>query len=170
MDKLTNLVVDAELVFHRELLSVRDQLLEIKEPAMKCIKLEEFFIDFYSDRLLINPFIDFAVDTICKGPTQVSIQKLSEEIGFTQKHLIDIVKSHLGVTPKAFLKVIRFQTVLNQAAKNKNINWIDVAHDCGFYDQSHFIAEFKKFSGFTPTEYVKHKGESSHYVPVSYSG
>ena len=43
---------------------------------------------------------------------------------------------------------------------------IDISQDCGFYDQAHFINDFKFFSGFTPEEYVRRKNDVLNYVPV----
>jgi AraC-like DNA-binding protein len=48
----------------------------------------------------------------------------------------------------------------------KSIHWSRVALESGFYDQAHFIGDFKNFSGFTPNEYVKRKTETLNYIPV----
>ena len=72
----------------------------------------------------------------------------------------------MGVPPKEFLKIIRFQQALAEIERHKNISWTTLAIDCGFYDQSHFIADFKTFSGFTPQEYIRQKKDNTHYIPV----
>ena len=75
-------------------------------------------------------------------------------------------KEHVGVTPKDFLKVIRFQNAIQQIEKQISVKWTDIAYDSGFYDQSHFIADFKKFSGYTPAQYLKIKGNTLNYIPI----
>ena len=69
-------------------------------------------------------------------------------------------------TPKEFLKVIRFQSAVRQIEQQDQVDWSAIAYDCGFYDQSHFIADFKKFSGYTPSQYLKIKGSLLNYIPV----
>ncbi len=166
MYNLTNYVVDAELVLKAEILNIRERLLASKTPEQKFRVLEENFLQSYLKQLRENPFVDFAVSKIINCPNQISIKDISEQTGYSQKHLIQIFKESVGVTPKAFLKVIRFQKAIQQIEHQIAIDWTTIAYDCGFYDQSHFIADFKVFSGFTPAEYLRQKGENLNYVPI----
>jgi AraC-like DNA-binding protein len=61
---------------------------------------------------------------------------------------------------------MRFQKAILEIEANKSIHWNRVALESGFYDQAHFIGDFKSFSGFTPNEYVKRKSETLNYIPV----
>ncbi|MEZ4852492.1 MAG: helix-turn-helix domain-containing protein [Bacteroidia bacterium] len=166
MYSLTNLVVDAELVLTPEILSIRGRLLEARTPFLKLQILEKHLLKIYLNKLSENPFVDFAVSTILTAPNQYSIKTISEKAGYSQKHIIKLFKEHIGVTPKEFLKVIRFQKAIEQIEQQEEVDWSAIAHDCGFYDQSHFIADFKHFSGFTPTEYMRQKGEILNYIPI----
>ena len=103
---------------------------------------------------------------ILSDSNQKSLKEISSLVGYTQKHSIKIFKDHVGVTPKEFLKIIRFQKAIAEIEQQKNINWASLASDCGFYDQSHFIADFKIFSRFTPAEYIKLKGDFLNYIPI----
>ena len=166
MQNLTNNVVDAELVISPEILNLRERLLETLSPIEKLQVLEKQLIKIYLNKLKENPFIDFAVSAIITTPNQSSIKTISEHVGYSQKHLIKLFKEHVGVAPKEFLKVIRFQKAVQQIGNNIPVDWSQIAFDCGFYDQSHFIADFKSFSGFTPSEYLKQKGDFLNYIPV----
>lgn len=163
---LTDQVVDAELVLKNEILELRDNLIDRTTPAAKCLYLEKELIKFYRNQLAENPFVLYALQMIQEAPQQQSLKALSRQVGYSQKHLIKIFKDHVGVSPKEFLKVIRFQKAIFEIEKYHDINWASLAYDCGFYDQSHFIADFKSFSGFTPSEYMARKGENLNYVPV----
>jgi AraC-like DNA-binding protein len=61
---------------------------------------------------------------------------------------------------------MRFQKAIQEIENNKSIQWINIATESGFYDQAHFINDFKDFSGFTPSEYIKRKAETLNYIPV----
>ena len=60
----------------------------------------------------------------------------------------------LGLTPKLFSRVSRFQKVIQTAHALDDINWTRIALDCGYYDQAHFIHDFQAFAGITPSEYL----------------
>jgi len=166
MHALTNYVVDAELVLKNDILDLREQLKEAKKIEQKFFLLEKNFLKFYMKSLKENPFIDYMISKIISKPNQISLKEISGKVGYSQKHIIKIFKDDVGVTPKEFLKVIRFQKTIQEIEQQKNINWASLASDCGFYDQSHFIADFKTFSGFTPAEYVKLRGDFLNYVPI----
>ena len=75
-------------------------------------------------------------------------------------------KRHVGVTPKAYLKIMRFQKAITEIENSGKISWTNISQDCGFYDQAHFINDFKLFSGFTPEQYLRQKSDLLNYVPV----
>ena len=166
MQNLTNFVVDAELVVSTKILNIRERLIEASTPFEKFQILEKQLLKVCLKKLNENPFVDFAVSQIIAAPNQCSIKTISDKVGYSQKHTIKLFKEHVGVTPKEFLKVIRFQKAIQQIENQISVDWSHVAFDCGFYDQSHFIADFKGFSGFTPSEYVKQKGDFLNYIPV----
>jgi len=166
MHNLTNYVIDAELVLIADILNIREILLEAKTPEIKFQLLENILLQCYLNQLKENPFVDFAITKILDSPNQISIKEIAGKAGYSQKHIIKIFKDNVGVTPKEFLKIVRFQKTIQQIAKQQSVDWSAIAYDCGFYDQSHFIADFKLFSGFTPTEYSKLKGEFINYIPI----
>lgn len=166
MQQLTNLVVDAELVLGPEILQIRESLMEAKTPIQKFHTLGRKLLDCYLSQLHENPFVDYAISKILASPNQYRIKRISDQVGYSQKHIIKLFKEHVGVTPKDFLKVIRFQKAIQQIEQQNFVDWSTIAYDCGFYDQSHFIADFKVFSGFTPTEYIQRKGTLLNYIPV----
>jgi AraC-like DNA-binding protein len=57
----------------------------------------------------------------------------------------------VGVTPKRYCRILRFQRALVGAHRGKRVDWAQLAVECGYWDQAHFIHEFRLFSGLTPT-------------------
>lgn len=166
MHEYTDYVVDAQDVLSNAILHLREQLLSCTTIAAKFACAENYFTGTYASRMILNPFVDFAVKQIVANPNHLTIQQLSEKVGYSQKHMISLFKSHVGVTPKAFLKIMRFQLAVQEIAKGKAGNWTDVAHAAGYFDQAHFIHDFKAFSGFTPNQYAQQQGDFVNYIPM----
>jgi len=166
MHALTNIVVDAELVFKNDILYLTEKLKNAGSIDEKFQILEKNLFGFYLNNLYENPFIDFAISKIITKPAHWRIREIADRAGYSQKHIIKLFKDHVGLTPKEFLKIIRFQKVIEDIEKQKTINWASIAADCGFYDQSHFISDFRTYSGYTPADYMKQRGEYLNYIPI----
>lgn len=166
LHSLTNHVVDAELVLNKEILDLRERLKDGKIIEQKFQLLEDGLLEQYKSSLQQNPFVDYVISTIVTSPNQHSLKEISSKVGYSHKHLINIFKTNVGVAPKEFLKIIRFQKAIEEIQLQNTMNWSSIAFDCGFYDQSHFIADFKTFSGYTPTKYLKQRGEFLNYIPL----
>jgi AraC-like DNA-binding protein len=166
MCELTDSVVDAELVLSPQILNLRELLLSTPEIARKFWVAEQYLMRHFGDRLVPNPFIDFAVNSILKLPDVVTVDEISRRVGYSQKHLISLFKEHVGITPKAFMRVMRFQKAIRDIEQCRQINWAQFATASGYYDQAHFINDFRSFSGFTPAQYVASKNDQLNYVPV----
>lgn len=166
MHELTDYVVDGELVMSPQILDMRDRLLELGSITAKFLFAEKYLLQAFSQRLVTNPFIEFSIDVILKSPQQPTIKYLSDKTGFSQKHFISIFKTHVGITPKAFLKIIRFQKAIREIETKTFTSWTSIAYDAGYYDQAHFINDFKHFSGFSPGQFREMNSEFTNYVAV----
>jgi AraC-like DNA-binding protein len=81
-----------------------------------------------------------------------SIGAMVDAIGWSEKHFIAQFREHLGLPPKKFARVIRFAHAVRTLSRAGEVRLVDVAHDCGYYDQAHFARDFRAFAGVTPTE------------------
>lgn len=79
-----------------------------------------------------------------------NIENVANRYGITSRYLQKIFVQHTGLTPKLFSKINRFQNSLLLLRK-EDLSLTDVAYTSGYFDQSHFIREFKSFTGFLPS-------------------
>lgn len=163
MNEISDTVLDSDLLWGMEFAFLREAILENIEKKFETV--EEFLLKNFRSQPNINECVSYAVERIVNQPDQLSLGKLYEEIGYSRKHFIDLFKQHVGITPKAYLKIMRFQKTVIEIETQKEIDWVLIANDCGFYDQAHFINDFKLFSGFTPEEYLKRK-DLLNYIPI----
>lgn len=166
MQEITDSVVDADLVWGAEFTSLRERLLGTDDISERFRMVEAFLVYRFRSRLEMNPCIAFAVGEMSARPDAWSIARINQKIGYSQKHFTDLFRKNVGVTPKAYLKLMRFQKAVRTIDAAGDIDWGTIADDCGFYDQAHFINDFKHFSGFTPEQYVKISTNYQNYLPV----
>jgi AraC-like DNA-binding protein len=82
-----------------------------------------------------------------------NIENVAGRYGITSRYLQKLFLQYTGLTPKLYSKINRFQSSLRLVTK-KGASLTSIAYDCGYFDQSHFIKEFKSFTGFTPSGYL----------------
>jgi AraC-like DNA-binding protein len=166
MNEISDAVVDADLIWGHDFADLRERILENKTSEIKFHIVEDFLLENYLSKLILNPCVEYALHQIINQPDQISMQKLNDKIGYSPKHFIKLFKDQIGITPKSYLKIMRFQKAVGEIETAGEIDWTSLSQDCGFYDQAHFINDFKTFSGFTPEQYAKNKGDFLNYVPV----
>ena len=101
------------------------------------------------------------------SPQFLAIRDLANTIGITQKHLISQFEKVVGLRPKSFARVCKFQKVVNRSSSRQEFEWAAMAADCGYYDQAHFIHEFQTFSGLNPSAYLTQRGEYVNFIPIT---
>jgi AraC-like DNA-binding protein len=82
------------------------------------------------------------------------IRSIVDQIGLSATRLIQVFKDDIGLSPKLFSQVQRFQHAVHRIAHDPNPDWTDLALSCGYYDQSHLVNSFQRFAGIPPTAYL----------------
>jgi len=113
-----------------------------------------------------HPAVELALRLFGRKPHRVSVTTVAREVEVSPKKLIRLFAEEVGMTPKTYLRVSRFQRVLERVHFATNVDWMEQVERHGYYDQPHFIREFKEFSGFTPTEYYRLRGPYLQHVPL----
>ena len=84
----------------------------------------------------------------------VPVGALADAAGVSGNHLATQFKSHVGVTPKRVARIYRFARLILSVDAAGPVDWSQLAHTAGYFDQAHFSREFKDFTGRTPTQYL----------------
>jgi transcriptional regulator GlxA family with amidase domain len=94
-----------------------------------------------------------SIKAISSSCQVTSLKALTDNSFLSVRQFERRFKEFSGFSPKLFLRITRFNSVLNKNFQNKSMT--QIAHEYGYYDQSHFIHDFQKFSGYNPKEYFK---------------
>lgn len=166
MSEFADTVVDAEYFWKDDFRLLRERILAAETVKARFRLVEDFLNARLTSETALNPCVEYALEEIVSRPGFTSLSALSSKIGYSQKHFIDLFKKHVGLTPKSYVKVIRFQKAIAAVEAVDEVDWISIALQSGYYDQAHFINEFRTYSGFTPNEYLEKKSENLNYIPV----
>lgn len=102
-----------------------------------------------------------AIRQIIRVNGQINVAKLASDVCLSTRQFERRFKEFSGFSPKLFTRIIRFQQALAQYGKASSMT--ELAYACGYYDQSHFIHEFKAFSGYHPKHYFGGRPEGIEY-------
>jgi len=94
-----------------------------------------------------------SISLINKTRGNIDIDNLASRTCLSRKQFERIFIQHVGSSPKQFLKVVRFQNSLHLKQQNPNKTISDIVFECGYFDQSHLIRDFKNLSGYTPKQF-----------------
>lgn len=156
LDEISDTVVDATEFFGDSVLKLREKMIGAESSEDKYMLVNQFLTDHFQEKLTPHPDIFEAIDRISGEPEflETSMLELIEESAFSKKHFIDLFRKSVGVTPKYFQRILRFNCILPKIQQQEDISWPQISAECGFYDQAHFIKEFKTFSGYNPEAFL----------------
>jgi AraC-like DNA-binding protein len=161
-----NKSVELDDLWPRTAKELRERLLATPRIDDMFALAEQYLVAQLVRPLELHPAVRFARQQFCKRPHQISVAGVLAEISLSQRHFIRVFHEQIGLTPKAFCRVRRFQRILETVHGAQEVDWADVALVCGYYDQAHFIHDFREFSGLTPTQYLARATEHLNHVPV----
>jgi AraC-like DNA-binding protein len=166
ISELAGSVVELDLIWKREILALREQLLEAATPDEKFDLLESFLIVKARGNLQPDVTLATAFSMLRAWPV-LSLRDLASQLGLTHKQLLSRFDCRVGVTPKVASRILRFQKALSATAKATTApDWADLALDCGYYDQAHMIHEFQELAGLTPAAYMRERTQFPLYVAL----
>jgi len=152
-----------EDVWGHQAASLRERLLEARTPERQLDLFEAFLLERLPAIRGMHPAI---AQTLAQMPLVTDIELLAERSGYSHRRFIELFRRAIGLTPKLYSRVQRFQAVVRAISKNRDASLADIAADAGYSDQSHFNREFREFAGMTPEQYRQLAPPSPSHVPA----
>lgn len=151
--EMENTAVSLEKLFGKDGLEVEQKILTANSTRDRIKLIETFLINRLTDIETLDRIVKSAVETILTANGQLSVDELSKQTDINRRQLERKFLSAIGLSPKQLSKTIRLQTALKMLLNNNFKNFTTLAHENEYYDQAHFIKDFKEFTGFTPKEF-----------------
>ncbi|WP_109485902.1 helix-turn-helix domain-containing protein [Occallatibacter savannae] len=156
-DKFSNRSVALEHVWGRNAESLRGRLRDIENPRDRLACLERFLLGRFEEKLAAHsraPQVNFALRYFAELPSAASVRGASRHIGWSERRFSQVFREEVGLTPKVWCRLQRFQQAVRQLHAGVEMRWAELVLDCGYYDQSHFANEFRAFSGVDVSTYT----------------
>jgi AraC-like DNA-binding protein len=154
-DGFNNQVVDYRDVAGSQVTTLHEQLLEAKTQPERIMLIETFLLNTLAGTKKRSDNLNLVNEVMRELRRQdffENIETIASRYGISSRYLQKLFLQYTGLTPKLYSKIHRFQHSLRLVTK-KETPLTSIAYDCGYFDQSHFIREFKSFTGLTPSGY-----------------
>jgi AraC-like DNA-binding protein len=162
---LENAFVGLEDIWGNDGKALHEKLIEATSVAARFALLEDFLLSRARFAVRRHPGVAAVMEAIEVNPS-IRVSEARELAGLSTKRMIALFRAEVGMTPKAYARVRRFQAALRRlragAARGAGI-----AADVGYFDQAHFVREFRAFAAMTPMQYQQHRIILPSHVPVN---
>ncbi|MBL0745689.1 helix-turn-helix domain-containing protein [Chryseolinea lacunae] len=143
--------LDAVSIFGNSFNHLYQKLIEAADVDAVFALIENYFVQYAIEASFESSLVRFIDKNIARP-----IDWLINKSGYSQKHVISVVKKQTGFSPKYLQRLNRFQNVVNEIQLlRERTDWLTIVQRYGYHDQAHFVKEFAHFTGITPTEYLR---------------
>ncbi len=149
--------------FHAE--KLRENLLQASTIKTRFLVLEHFLLRMMQPHEP-HPIVDFALREFQKSSVP-TVNEVTNKIGISNRYFGQLFCDFVGITPKSFCRIQRLRRVLLLLAGKACVDWNDIALTSGYFDQAHFIHDFRSFTACNPTTYLKQRGSHPCHILLS---
>lgn len=146
--------------------TLRYRLLEAATEKAMFRVLEQDLLAKLACPPVSHPAVVLALEEFRRVPHERTISEVIARTGLSPRRFIQYFREEVGLTPKLYCRIRRFHEALHLCVGKEPIGFGELALACGYFDQAHFIRDFRAFSGLSPTAYLKHRSEHLNHVPL----
>jgi AraC-like DNA-binding protein len=160
--------VDLETLWGPSARRLWERLSEARTSAERFRLLQEALLSRLCHGVEQHYAVSAALELFGKNQVGPTVREAAKYLGLSQRRFIQVFKAEVGMTPKLFSRIQRFQQTRTFIQQNPPPNWAFLASDFGYFDQSHLIREFLEFSGLSPTDYLnRHRTFLEHDIHIN---
>ena len=155
----SNCYEDITMVLGSEFRDFAHRIREEKDIQAMIVRAESYLLKKMVDNKIDTGYINTAAELI-RTTTSISIKDIADRVCISQRQLEREFKDKVGIGPKHYLRITRINEVLNLLRNGQEFDLTNVAYQCGYFDQAHFIKDFKKIIGVNPGIFIKEKEQT----------
>ena len=151
--EMKNTAVPLEKLFGKDGQEIEQKILNANTTSERIKLIETFLLNRLTNIETIDRIVKSTIETILTANGQLSVDELSKQTNISRRQLERKFSSSIGLSPKQLSKTIRLQATLKMLLNKKFTSLTALAYESEYYDQAHFIKDFKELTGFTPKEF-----------------
>lgn len=152
-NELVNEYLDASLVFGNQVHNMNEQLFEAKDYAAMITIGNQFIRSLMAkSKRMIQP-IDAIWLQLLQKDNPYTIDWIAKQACYSVRQLERKFKERTGISPKLFMRVIRFDHAFRQKNSCPEMEWLRIAMECDYHDYQHLVKDYKDFTGLSPTQF-----------------
>jgi AraC-like DNA-binding protein len=151
--EMENRPVPLAELFGKDGIRLEKEVLSVQTTVERIEIIERFLLERLISTKSIDNIAKASVAIIFELNGQLSVDQLSDQLKINRRQLERKFSSVIGLSPKQLSKIIRLQTTLKMIANNQFTSLTAIAYEGNYYDQAHFIKDFKEFTGMSPKQF-----------------
>ncbi len=151
--EMENTVVPLGILFGKEGQKIEQKVLKANATSERIKLIETFLLSRLTDAKTVDGIVKSILETILTANGQLSVDELSKQTNINRRQLERKFSSTIGLSPKQLSKIIRLQATLKMLLNKEFTSLTALAYEGEYYDQAHFIKDFREFTGLTPKEF-----------------
>ncbi len=154
---ITDHIIAADDIFDIKIRYLFEQLCAAKNLTERGVLADAFLLENLKKRKPHNgkDSIAFTSDMILKSPEPITVGQLAYDANMGIRNFERHFLEEVGMSPRLFCCVARFNHAFEIKLRYPQKDWTSIAHECGYFDQMHLVKDFKRFSGNSPSAYLK---------------
>lgn len=153
-DVFCNKNVPLDLILGSRANTLRDRLRSENHIAKKLQVLEIALLSGVRKRAQLNAAVQYALEEFSSAHRVARVDHIAREAGLSRRRFTQVFREQIGMSPKLFCRVQRFQTALKEIGAGASVDLAQLALTAGYYDQAHMAHEFQDFSGLSPSAHL----------------
>lgn len=151
--ELENTAVSLERLFGKDGMEIEQKVLQAPSTVERITLVESFLLQRLTNAETVDRIVKSTVETLLTANGQLSIDELSKQTQINRRQLERKFSTTIGLSPKQLSKTVRLQATLKMLLTGQVRSLTALASEGEYYDQAHFIKDFKEFTGLTPKEF-----------------
>ena len=161
--ELANSHIDLATIWGARAVALRERLCAAATPNQRFSLLEDALVSCFNHETKRHGAVSIAIEQFERTDADVKLHDVARFVGLSQRRFIQVFAAEVGLTPKLYCRIRRFQRARELVRQHTAPNWAATALTCGYFDQSHLIRDFRAFSGLSPVPYINQR--SDHVMP-----
>lgn len=153
IQQMENKAVSLTTLFGEKAKELEAQVLQSKTNEQRMKHISAFLLNELQQQEVSHRITKSGIETLLQSNGQLGINELAAQLQINRRQLERKFLSAIGLSPKQLSKVIRLQAAIKLLKQKKFNSLTELAYESGYYDQAHFIKDFKEFTGVSPKEF-----------------